>query len=86
MLLAWFKLRRRNLAPLLDANGWAVNTHARISIGFGTELTRIAALPAGAERSLRDPYAAKAPLWPWLLLVAVGLALWWAFRQGWIAL
>lgn len=86
MLLAWFKLRRRNLAPILDANGWAVNTQARISIGFGTELTRIAVLPEGAERSLRDPYAPKAPLWPWLLLVAVAGVLWWAFRQGWIKL
>lgn len=86
MVLAWFKLRRRNLAPILDANGWAVNTQARISIGFGTELTRIAVLPEGAERSLRDPYAPKAPLWPWLLLVVVAGALWWAFHKGWIAL
>lgn len=86
MVLAWFKLRRRNLAPILDANGWAVNTQARISIGFGTELTRIAVLPEGAERSLRDPYAPRAPLWPWLLMIAAGLALWWAWRQGMIAL
>lgn len=82
MLLAWFKLRRRNLAPLLDANGWAVNTQARISIGFGTELTRIAVLPEGAERSLRDPYAPKASPWPWALLLAALLALWWAARHG----
>ncbi len=25
MIMAWIKLRRRNLAPLLNANGWAVN-------------------------------------------------------------
>jgi MFS family permease len=82
MVLAWFKLRRRNLAPLLDANGWAVNTQARISIGFGTELTRIAELPEGAERSLRDPYAPKAPVWPWLLLAVAVAVAWWAWRQG----
>ena len=82
MVLAWFKLRRRNLAPLLDANGWAVNTQARISIGFGTELTRVAELPEGAERSLRDPYAPKAPLWPWLLLSLAVAVAWWAWRQG----
>ena len=32
MLLAWLKLRQRNLGPLLDANGWAINgraTHQR---------------------------------------------------------
>lgn len=28
MVLAWFKLKRRNLAPILDANGWAVNARA----------------------------------------------------------
>lgn len=82
MMLAWFKLRRRNLAPLLDANGWAVNTQARISIGFGTELTRIAVLPEGAERSLRDPYAPKAPVWPWLLLGAAVAVAWWAWHKG----
>lgn len=86
MLLAWLKLRRRNLAPLLDANGWAVNTQARISIGFGTELTRVAVLPAGAERSLRDPYAQPAPLWPWLLIVLSLAVAWWAYRHGWLVL
>ena len=38
MLLAWFKLRARNIAPLLDANGWAINTNAKLSINFGTRL------------------------------------------------
>ena len=71
MLMAWFKLRRRNLGPILDANGWAVNSQARINIGFGTTLTQLACLPSGAGRSLRDPYAARKPLWPWLLLVLV---------------
>jgi hypothetical protein len=82
MLLAWFKLRRRNLAPILDANGWAVNTQARLSIGFGTALTQIAVLPPGAARSLRDPYAKRRPLWPWLLLVLLGAVAWWT-RDWW---
>ena len=55
MLLAWLKLRQRNLGPLLDANGWAVNTRARINIPFGGALTGVAALPPGASRSLTDP-------------------------------
>lgn len=84
MLMAWFKLRRRNLGPILDANGWAVNSKALISIAFGTTLTQLARLPAGSDRGLRDPYAAKTPLWPWLLAV-LGLAVlgYCAVQYGW---
>ncbi|MEY4766541.1 MAG: hypothetical protein RI907_3214 [Pseudomonadota bacterium] len=80
--LAFFKLRNRNLGPILDANGWAVNTRARINIPFGTALTQLAALPAGAERALVDPYAEKSSPWPKVILAlavvagAVGYALW----------
>ncbi|MFP5382716.1 MAG: hypothetical protein ACLGHG_01460 [Gammaproteobacteria bacterium] len=82
MLLAFLKLRRRNLGPLLDANGWAVNARALINIPFGTSLTRMAELPAGAERSLVDPYAPKRPVWPWLLLAAaLAAAGWYGWQQ-----
>ncbi|MBF5043147.1 MULTISPECIES: hypothetical protein [Myxococcaceae] len=63
MAIAWLKLRQRNLAPLLDANGWAMNSPARINIPFGSSLTQVAALPAGAARELKDPYAE--PHQPW---------------------
>jgi len=83
MLMAWLKLRQRNLGPLLDANGWAVNTRARINIPFGAALTGVAALPPGAARSLSDPYAEKQRPWgTWmflLLVIAVAILLW---RQG----
>lgn len=72
MLLAWFKLRSRNLGPILDANGWAINARARINIPFGTSLTQLAQLPSNAERSLVDPYAEKKSRWPY---VAIGLGL-----------
>ncbi|MBM3858421.1 MAG: hypothetical protein FJ395_02075 [Verrucomicrobia bacterium] len=57
MLIAALKLRQRNLGPLLDANGWAVNAKAKINIPFGGSLTRIAVLPPGAHRDLADPFA-----------------------------
>ncbi len=44
MVIAYLKLRRRNLAPLLDANGWAVNTKAMINLPFGASLTHVAKL------------------------------------------
>ncbi|HQX88767.1 MAG TPA: hypothetical protein PKY03_00055 [Moraxellaceae bacterium] len=83
MMLAWFKLRRRNLGPLLDANGWAVNTAANITIAFGTALTQLAVLPEGAQRSLSDPYATKKHYWVWwLLLAAIVAGVVWGTRQG----
>ena len=85
VLLAWLKLRQRNLGPLLDANGWAVNIRARINIPFGASLTGVAALPAGSQRSIQDPYADKASPWPWLILLGLLLAgLFWIWRQGWL--
>jgi len=57
VVLAWLKLRRRNLGRILDANGWAVNTRVKINIPFGHTLTVLAKLPPGARRSFADPYA-----------------------------
>ncbi len=85
MLLAWLKLRQRNLGPLLDANGWAVNTRARINIPFGGALTGVAALPPGAARSMADPYAEKETPWgTWLFLLIVVVAVVVAWQQGYL--
>jgi hypothetical protein len=79
MLLAWLKLRRRNLGPILDANGWAINGHARINVAFGAAMTELAWLPKGAKRSLDDPFADRQTAWKrWgLLIVLLGLGSGW---------
>ncbi len=79
MLLASLKLRRRNLAPLLDANGWAINTQARVNIPFGAALTKLATLPPGTIPSLYDPFEERKRPWKrWLVLAAIlGLATAW---------
>ena len=76
MILAWLKLRNRNLGPLLDANGWAINTRARINVPFGTSLTSLASLPPGSQRDPHGSYADKANPWPKILifLIVLGLA------------
>jgi hypothetical protein len=87
MLLAYLKLRERNLAPLLDANGWAVNTRARINLPFGASLTGVAALPHGATRSFDDPYAERRRPWKsWLLVLVLLLAALGLWRAGVIEL
>ncbi|HNV68053.1 MAG TPA: hypothetical protein PKO06_00045 [Candidatus Ozemobacteraceae bacterium] len=64
MVLAWLRLGKRNLGPLLDANGWAVNTRATMNVRFAQSLTKVATLPDGAKRYLEDPFADKTR--PWL--------------------
>ena len=54
MIMAYMKLRRRNLAPVLNANGWAINSDALISVLFGRTLTEQVAFPL-----LKDPLAQK---------------------------
>ena len=79
MIMAWLKLRRRNIAPLLNANGWAVNANSKISIPFGETLTEMAKYP---KMKLDDPFAKKG-LKTWqkwsltvLLIIAVVAGLW----------
>jgi hypothetical protein len=75
MLLAWLKLRRRNLGPILDANGWAVNAKAKMNVPFGGSLTGVATLPPGAQRDLVDPFAEKKSPWPRIIVLAFLLVL-----------
>jgi hypothetical protein len=83
MLIAWLKLRQRNIGPLLDANGWAVNAFARVNIPFGAALTSVAALPIGASLTRHDPFAERRRPWEvyavgTLAVLALGL---WYFGE-----
>ena len=75
MLIAALKLRRRNLGPILDADGWAVNAKARINIPFGRSLTRLATLPPGASCDLDDPFGKKKARWPYVVAGVLILAM-----------
>ena len=54
MILAWMKLRKRNLAPILNANGWAINADAIVNVLFGNTLTEQAQYPLV---KMKDPHA-----------------------------
>ena len=89
MVMAWLKLRRRNIAPLLNANGWAINVSSKISILFGETLTDIAKYP---KLKLKDPYARKglAPWKKWVIslsaVVVVAAGLWLGNLLSWAGL
>ncbi len=75
--IAWGKLRRRNLGPVLNANGWAINSGAKVNIPFGRTLTSVAEYP---KLNLDDPYKPRTPLWKkivrWcivLIIIAFGV-------------
>ena len=77
MLLAWLKLRRRNLGPVLNANGWAINSDVKVNTTFGKTLTSMAKYPKVVSP---DPFAdKKAPLWRrilcWVLVLAIAFVL-----------
>jgi hypothetical protein len=74
MTIAWLKLRKRNLGPILDANGWAVNARARMNVPFGASLTQVAAVPPGAHFDrMTDPFADKKSPWPRIVVAALVL-------------
>ena len=75
VILAWFKLRARDLGAILNACGWAVNRPLYFSMGLARTFTRPAKLPMGAAVA-RDPYA-KGGWWKLLLTLVfvVGIAL-----------
>ena len=83
MLLAWLKLRKRNLSPLLNANGWAINAAVKVNITFGATLTEVGKTPVKAEP---DPFADKTPWWKKLIywLIGLGLVFWLCYSQNWI--
>jgi hypothetical protein len=74
VIIAWLKLRKRNLGPILDANGWAINAKAKMNVPFGASLTQIATLPPGSQRDLVDPFAEKKSPWPKIFFVLIVLA------------
>lgn len=80
VLMAWFKLRRRSLGPLLDASGWAVNKGAPINLLMGATLTLLGKLPPNARRDNNDPYGIITKHthygWWFILLLIIAGACW----------
>ena len=79
MFIAWRKIRRRDLGPVLNANGWAINAAALVRAKFGKTLTSLAQFP---KLTAVDPEARKKAnvrkFWGWFcgLVVVACVALW----------
>jgi hypothetical protein len=53
-VLGWLKLRRRDMGPLLEANGWAINANMRLTRRLQRVFTRIPGLPRGSRTERPD--------------------------------
>ena len=82
VVLAHITLRKRNLGPILDANGWAINAKAKINVSFGTTLTGTARLPAGSRRDTHDPFADQGPPWKRVVFLILLLILGYRWYEG----
>jgi len=68
--IAWTKLRKRNLGPVLNANGWAINSVVLVNVPFGGTLTTTAKYPL---LKLDDPFVKKIPGWKKALRWLIGI-------------
>ncbi len=78
VFIAWRKLRRRDLGPVLNANGWAINAKSLVNVKFGKGLTQLAKFP---KLTAVDPAARRKAFWRkfccWFvgILIVAGAAL-----------
>ena len=83
MFIAWRKLRKRDLGPVLNANGWAINAKSLVNVKFGKTLTSLANFP---RLTAVDPAARKKAFWKWFCGIVVCLAVaggvYWGIRSG----
>ncbi|MBQ0127322.1 MAG: hypothetical protein KBS80_04950 [Bacteroidales bacterium] len=68
--IAWRKLRKRNLGPVLNANGWAVNSSVLVNILFGGTLTTVAKYP---KVKMTDPFKKECHAGRWILGILIAL-------------
>ncbi len=59
VILAWFKLRARDFAPVLNACGWAINKKMRMPMRLSRVFTHEAVVPEGSNIDMTDPYVEK---------------------------
>lgn len=87
VILAWFKLRSRDFAPVLNACGWAINKKMLMPMRLSRVFTHEAVVPVGSNISMDDPYVEK-HFWRNVLVAVVLAALAvfgvWKWGYGWI--
>ena len=91
VFIAWRKLRKRNLGPVLNANGWAINARALVNTKFGKTLTSLAQYPKLRAVDPKERARARRRRFFWCLGILIALAvafgtLWYNNKLGCIGL
>ena len=73
VFIAWRKLRKRDLGPVLNANGWAINAASYVRGKFAKGMTQVAKFPRLTDV---DPVARRKAAWRkfWCWLFVILLA------------
>jgi len=54
IIMGFIKIRKRDMSAFLEASGWAVNVHMRLSATLGRLFTHVPSLPKDVRREHRD--------------------------------
>jgi len=57
IIMGFIKIRKRDMSVLLEASGWAVNVHMRLSATLGRLFTHVPYLPENARKEHKDAAA-----------------------------
>jgi hypothetical protein len=80
--VGWLRLRRRDLATLLEGSGWALNDRLRMTSSLAARITQKPPRPEGstvqvvAEPTTRDDEPRHRALWALFAIVVVAVVLW----------
>ena len=79
MFMAWRKLKKRDLGPMLNANGWAINAQSFVGIKFGSHLTSLAQFPRlkAVDPAARRKAHLRTFLWTLLVLALLAFGTLW---------
>ena len=74
VFIAWRKLRKRDLGPMLNANGWAINAAALVGTKFGATLTSLVKYPklTSVDPAARKKANLKRFIWCLVCLIVLG--------------
>jgi hypothetical protein len=79
VFIAWRKLRRRDLGPVLNANGWAINAASFVRGKFAKSLTALAQFPRlkDVDPEARKKARRRCFWWCFIILLLLAAAAWW---------